>query len=225
VNRASVVSGIISNLSEPGPTDRDEGVDPSVAEPLATMRETPSLRPALFVLACVAVVSFGGFALALAGSSPAASPGPLGSSVPGSALKAVPAAQALERITSPGLPPPDVVGALVVPAGATVTGSAVNDAGFDRTVTLAVDATTAEVNAFYEVELSRARWSKLGTYSEASGGHEILAKLASSDGYEWELGVVTASVTPAISPALAGGSQSSATTRLSLRLFQVPDGS
>ncbi len=78
---------------------------------------------------------------------------------------------------------------------------------------------------FYRTELKRARWSLLGTYPMAGSGTEVLAQRSGSDGYEWEVGVLVNPVDPAISPSLAGDGQTSAVMGLTLRLFEVPDGS
>lgn len=204
--------------------------DPSAAPPLAPFARPPSLKPALVVLACVAVVSLGGFALALLGgnSSPAPAASGSTSALPGVHLAALPAGPALRRISSDGALPSDIAAALVVPEGSRVVGSVANDAGvgqFDRSIVLAVGAAPSLVVAFYHAELTRARWALVGTYPIAAGGTEVLARRASADGYEWEVGVVVTPVNPGISPALAGGDQTSASSRVKLRLFQIPDGS
>lgn len=187
-----------------------------------------SLRPALFVLACVAVVTLGGFALALLGGGGTGSAVPGATRVPGVAIDASSAATVIARIASGGDPPTDVVRSVVVPAGAVVVGTSSSDAGvsqYDRTVDLAVGAPPIEVVRFYTVELRRARWSLLGTYPVSGGGTEVLAQRPSSDGYDWEIGVVVTPVTPAITPALAGGSETSSSSSMRLRLFQIPEGS
>lgn len=219
-------------------TDPPEGADPAGAAEMAQAAEEPrplhakppSLKPALFVLACVAVVSIGGFALALVGNGGAASPtvSGLGIPVPGVNLSAIGAAQVLRRITSAGSPPSDVLDSLVVPNGARIISTTSQDAEvdqYDRSIYFEIDTTSKELLKFYQVELKRARWSPLGTYPLPGAGEELLARRAGSDGYEWEVGVVVTPVNPAISPSLAGGGQTSPTMGLSIRLFQIPDGS
>ena len=190
----------------------------------------PSLRGALVVLACAVVITFGGFAVALVGGG---QPGPavvsgLGTPVAGVSLSAVPASAVLRRIAGGGTPPADVLGSLVVPDGARVMGTTTQDASvdqYDRSLKLEVTTTLGELVKFYRVELKRAHWSVLGAYRLPGPGSEVLAQRSSSDGYEWEVGVVVTPANPAISPALAGDGQTSAAVDLTLRLFEVPDGS
>ncbi|MGD0943524.1 MAG: hypothetical protein ABR972_04505 [Acidimicrobiales bacterium] len=190
----------------------------------------PSLRPALVVLACAAVVTFGGFAVALVGSgqpAPATVSG-LATPVPGVSLSAIDASGVLQRISSGGTPPPDILAALVVPNGARIMGTTTQDADvdqYDRAIKLQISTTSGQLLEFYRTELKRARWSLLGTYPLPNAGSELLAQRAASDGYEWEVGVLVTPVNPAISPALAGDGQTSAVMGLTLRLFEVPDAS
>ena len=202
----------------------DEGLEPTRAR----RAEPPSLRPALVVLACAVVLSFGGFAIALIGSRQATPPivAGLGTPVPGVNLSAVGASQVLQRISSGGTPPPDVLGALVVPNGARIVSTTAQDAGvdqYDRSIYFQIDTNSTELLKFYRTELRRARWSLLGTYPLPSAGTEVLAQRTGSDGYEWEVGVAVTAVNPSISPSLAGDGQTSAVTGLRLRLFEVPD--
>jgi hypothetical protein len=202
----------------------DEGLEPTRAR----RAKPPSLRPALVVLACAVVLSFGGFAIALIGSGQATPPivAGLGTPVPGVNLSAVGASQVLQRISSGGTPPPDVLGALVVPNGARIVSTTAQDAGvnqYDRSIYFQIDTNSTELLKFYRTELRRARWSLLGTYPLPSAGTEVLAQRIGSDGYEWEVGVAVTAVNPSISPSLAGDGQTSAVTGLRLRLFEVPD--
>jgi len=188
-----------------------------------------SLRPALVVLACAVVVTFGGFAVALLGSGQAAPKAVTGlaTPVPGVNLSAIRAASVLQRISSDGTPPRDVLEALVLPNGAQIISTSAQDAGvaqYDRSMYFEIDTTSTELLEFYQVELKRARWSLLGVYPIPGAGKEVLARRTGSDGYEWEVGVEVAPVNPAISPSLAGDGQTSATMGLRLRLFQIPDG-
>jgi hypothetical protein len=190
----------------------------------------PSLRPALVVLACAVVVTFGGFAVALIGSGQSAPPTVTGlaTPVPGVNLSAVDASGVLQRISSGGTPPPDILDALVVPVGARIGTTTSQDAGiaqYDRSISFQLSTSSSELVKFYRTELKRARWSLLGTYPMAGSGTEVLAQRSGSDGYEWEVGVLVNPVDPAISPSLAGDGQTSAVMRLTLRLFEVPDGS
>jgi hypothetical protein len=204
-----------------------------VAEQLEPIRpagaKRPSLRPALVVLACAVVITFGGFAVALVGGGRTGPPvvGGLATPVPGVNLSAVAAAGVLQRISSGGVPPSDVVAGLVVPNGARIVGSTTHDAGvdqYDRSLELQVTTSSGELLKFYRTELRRARWSVLGTYPLPTSGSEVLAQRSSSDGYEWEIGVEVTPVNPAISPSLAGDGQTSAVMGLTLRLFEISDG-
>lgn len=203
--------------------------DEALEQPPTRYGKPPSLRPALVVLACAVVVSAGGFVVALVGNGGSASKSVTGLEirVPGVSIKATEAAPTLRRITSDGSPPGDIVDSLVLPVGARIVSTTAEDAGvdqYDRSIYLDVDATPRELMKFYEVELKRGQWSLLGEYPLSNGANEVLARRAGSDGYEWEVGAVLTPVTPAISPALAGDGQTSPTTGLRLRLFQIPDG-
>ena len=212
-------------------TTPDLGFEPdeAVEQPRTRHGNPPSVRPALVVLACAVVVSVGGFAVALVGSGSSASKPVTGLEirVPGVSIRAIAAASTLRRIETAGSPPGDIVDSLVVPVGARVVSTTAEDAGvdqYDRSIYMEVDATPRELAKFYEVELKRGQWSLLGEYPLSGGASEVLGRRAGSDGYEWEVGVVLTPLTPAISPALAGDGQTSPTTGLRLRLFQIPDG-
>jgi hypothetical protein len=209
----------------------DLGLEPAESlEPDRARRgKPPSLRPALVVLACALVVSFGGFAIALVGSGRAApsTVTGLGTPVPGVSLSAINALGVLQRISSGGVPPRDILEALVVPDGAQIVSTTAQDAGidqYDRSVYLEIGTTASELVRFYRTELKRGRWSLLGTYPQANAGTELLAQRTGSDGYEWEVGVLVTPVNPAISPSLAGDGQTSPLMGLTIRLFEVPDG-
>jgi hypothetical protein len=188
--------------------DLGRDLDEGLGTPRARRAEPPSLRPALVVLACAVVLSFGGFAVALIGGGQAAPSivTGLGTPVPGVNLSAVGASQVLRRISNGGTPPRDVLEALVVPNGARIVSTTAQDAGvdqYDRSIYFQLDTKSTELVKFYRTEL--------------------LAQRTGSDGYEWEVGVVVTPVNPAISPSLAGDGQTSAVMGLRLRLFVVPD--
>ena len=190
--------------------------------------KSPSIRPALVVLACAAAVTFGGVAVALVGSGQTTAPTVSGLGVPvaGVNLTAIGAAPVLRRIATDGSPPKDVVDALVVPNGARIVGTSTPDAGidlYDRSISFQLSTSSSELLRFYDVELKRAHWSQVAEYPGSGASKEILAHRSGSDGYEWEVGVVVTPVNPSISPALAGDGQTSPTMGLTLRLFQLPD--
>jgi hypothetical protein len=211
-------------------TTPDLGLDPGEMPEWVRARRAkpPSLRPAFVVLACALVLTLGGFAVALVGSGQAAPSivTGLGTPVPGVSLSAIGASPVLQRISSGGVPPRDVLEALVVPDGARIVSTTAQDAGvdqYDRSIYFEVGTGSTELVKFYRTELKRARWKLLGTYPLPSAGTEVLAQRTGSDGYEWEVGVVVTPANPAISPSLAGDGQTSAVMGLRLRLFEVPD--
>ena len=110
--------------------DLGRDLDEGLGTPRARRAEPPSLRPALVVLACAVVLSFGGFAVALIGGGQAAPSivTGLGTPVPGVNLSAVGASQVLRRISNGGTPPRDVLEALVVPNGARIVSTTAQDA-------------------------------------------------------------------------------------------------
>ena len=223
---------ITKTESRPGESSPERDLAPAedTEQPYFLRAKPPSLRAAFVVLACAVLVTFGGVAVALVGSGGSGPPtvSGLGTPVPGVSLTAVNAAGVLRRIASGGTPPSDVLGALALPNGARILGMTAQDAGidqFDRSMRFELDTTKAELVSFYRAELKRARWSLLGTYPTSGSGSELLAQRSGSDGYEWEVGVEVAPVNPAISPSLAGDGQTSAEMGLTLRLFEVPDGS
>ena len=122
--------------------------------------------------------------------------------------------------------PPTSSEALVVPSGARIVSTTAQDAGvdqYDRSIYFELDTKSTDARQVLPDGARRARWSLLGAYPLASGGTEVLAQRPGSDGYEWEVGVVVTTVSPSISPSLAGDGQTSAVIGLRLRLFVVPD--
>lgn len=217
-----------AQLSTPPRTDAE--VSAQLEAPEWPRAKPPSLRAAFIVLACAALVTFGGAAVALIGSNQAttATVSGLATPVSGVSLAAVDASGVLQAIASGGTPPSDILSSLVVPSGARIMGTTTPDAGvdqYDRSMKFQLSTTMSELARFYRTELKRARWSLLGTYPLPSAGTEVLAQREGSDGYEWEVGVLMTPVNPSISPSLAGDGQTSAAIGLTLRLFEEPDGS
>jgi hypothetical protein len=218
-------------------TETEDATGPDVAmppdEPALCYEPGPSLKPALVILLIVAVVVFGGLALALVGGNGAA-PIPItpGSKLAGSPLAAVPAASFLAPIVSDGEPPTAVISAVAVPSGSTKAkppeNVASDDGQFNSAVYLAVPAPPADVLAFYKVELHHSGWGLLpgGDFStDGNTGTGLLYQRAGSDGYYWDIGVVVTPRIPKLSPALAGSGQTAPTSFLELDLFQVEDAS
>jgi hypothetical protein len=220
----------------PPPTETDDATDRLEApvppdEP--AYQPGPSLKPALVILLIVAVVVFGGLALALVGGNGAA-PIPVtpGSKLAGSPLTAVPAAPLLAPIVTGGEPPTQVVNALAVPSGSTRAQAPQNladgDGTFDSAVFADVSASPAEVLAFYKVELRHSGWGPVpGGVNTIDGGSatQLLYERAAPDGYYWEVAVTVSARIPKISPALAGSGQTAPTSLLELALLQVGDDS
>ena len=194
---------------------------------VSASRRSPSLRPALVVLAVAVVVVVGSALLSIVGSGSSNAPAAqLGTSVPGVPFRAIPAAADLRHVEGSGEPPADVVKALTVPANSHYVGSDDEDGGagqFDRSVTFSVPAPSGTVESFYTKELRGSRWSM--EFSGKAAGHlELIAQRNGSDGYQWRVAVVIASVNPALTPALAGSDQTS-TSSVVMTLYQVEDAS
>jgi hypothetical protein len=186
----------------------------------------PRLGPALVVLAIAVVISGTGAVFALVGNSgppaPAVHPGVV---VGHTGLSVASAATDFKKVTSGGEPPPDILAALVVPAGSHLTGAALTGGGvdlYDAKVNIRVDAGLSRVVAFYRDELRALGWTDRSSSQTASAGTELLAEHASSDGYYWEVGVVVNRVATSVSPALGGASVAPASA-VELRLFEVDD--
>ncbi len=203
--------------------DADDTFSPQGPAPL------PSKRPALVVLGIVALVSVGGFILALAGThrGGSSSKAPVGH-LKGVALTAQPARALLAPVVSPGQPPRDILDHLVVPSGARRNGAHCQSGGvslYDCQVRLSLSAPPSQVVGFFSAALRHEGWSKLAKDATVQGnGTELLAQRASSDGFYWEVGVVVDPVNPSITPALAGGSEVAPTSSVELRVFEVDGG-
>jgi hypothetical protein len=187
----------------------------------------PRLAPALIVVGIVAVIVIAGALLGLTGgSAQKASPTAHLRSLRGTSIGAQVANTFLSPIVSSDQPPPDVVDALYVPAGAKFTGFKDEDHGvstYDRSVTLNVDDSVSAIVAFFKAALAFGNWSEVSTSPTSNGlGTEIFARHASNDGYYWEVGAVVTSANPSLSPALSGGSVAPTSTVV-LRIFEVDD--
>jgi hypothetical protein len=192
----------------------------------ASRSHRPSVGPAAIVLGIAVLIVMTGAIVALAGSSSAhPHAAQLGTKVPGVPFSAVPAQADLEHITSGGEPPPDVVKALTVPSISHYVGdSSQGDLDqYSESVTISVPATTTLVDAFYRKELPGAQWSL--QFAGSAGGHlELIGQRNGSDGYQWRVAIVISSVSPTLSPALAGSNQTS-TSSVVMTLYQVGDAS
>lgn len=218
----------------PGPPDAgagtgspgDEGTVPN--PPNRRRAAGPSVRPALVVVGiATGLVLLFGIGAALQGSSaPKAPPHP--SHVSGTALTAEPAASSLRPIEILGTPPDDVVGAVVVPKGATRTGSTPWDGStqFSGTVDFELSATQTAVVDFYRSELKARGWSTPNVSAARSpkGATEVIAQRASADGWYWEIGVVVSPTTfSSRSSVTSNAGASTDLTKFTLELFEIPD--
>lgn len=219
--------------AEPVP---DAGAGTTAGEPAqdrltvvpAPLRQ-PSLKPAMIVIGLVAFifVVFLGLELITQGSSGKLITGPPVGHALADGLVPLSAKAALAPITTGGLPPDDIIGALVVPKGTRVTGKdnlGAGLSGYDQRVDATVPDAPSTVVNFYKTELRAYHWSIVSdTTIDGRQAIELLAKLGSSDGYYWEVGIVAKTHTVLITPALAGSSQPAGpTTILELSLYEVP---
>jgi hypothetical protein len=179
----------------------------------------------------------GAVATGLSGGSPPSTAGNAVAKVPGSPLPAVSARAALKPISSPDLPPDDILDATVLPEGASSVPGSARNLGvelYDRSLDFRVSAGQETVITFYRVQLPAQGWQILsqgpatGATTTGGAGFEVLAKHPSGDGYYWEVGVVVAptvfGATGSGTATPQGASTDSGTTRFTVRLFAVGDG-
>ena len=142
--------------------------------------------------------------------------------MPGTPLRAVPAAHDLKVITVSGQPPGNIINATSIPRGATRV-SYVNDTQsaqqYDAQISLKADNSQAALETFYKNVMKKQGWQifSTGPADHDAGAFEVLGKKAGSDGFFWEMGAV-------ISPTTFGaGAPAGGTTAFTVRLFQQPD--
>ena len=240
-------------LAEGVPGIEAAGQGQSPALPLPPARRFPGMRPAMVVVGLAGLLVVGLIVTgALSGPGHRASPirkGLLGP-VRGTSLRAVAASGPLRPIEQDGQPPTNIVRTLTLPAGAHVVSVADNTGTdqYDEQMQFALDASEADVLAFYKTELAHGGWRVLssGPATNLPGGVEVLGELGGSDGWYWEVGAVVSPTTfPAGTSGTTGTSGSTGTsgttgttgstapsasapagaesTRFTLRLFQVAD--
>jgi hypothetical protein len=120
-------------------------------------------------------------------------------------------------ILNGGEPPSDVLGGLVVPSSAMVTGYDNLDGGggqYDRSATFFVPAGQEDVIAFYNVELPALGWKLRGAAPTRDGlGTSILAYRFSTDSFQWQVQV-------GVEPGNHAGRSGS---KLTLEAYQLDD--
>ena len=182
--------------------------------------EPMSVRgPALLVLGLAVVILLGGVAAAALSSSsnPTFSIRQV-TLDDGTTVHLVPATVKLHAIVDNSEPPADIIGNLGIPQESTATGVVNSDrhtAQFDRTVKLGSQLAQTQVIEAYRRMLQAVAWKIIyeGPAPQGvPGATEILAKLGSSDGFYWEVGVVVSPTTPA------------GATHYSVEVLETPDG-
>lgn len=144
------------------------------------------------------------------------------SRVPGSSLRAVPAADPLAPIIGDGQPPSDVLNGVFVPAGSVRLSSANNSASagqYDKAVTLRSTASQGALLTFFDNDMRLEGWQVFdkGPALHDPGALEVLGKIAGSDGYYWEMGA-TVSAT-----SFGAGAPATGWTDYQITLFQIDD--
>jgi len=192
-----------------------------------------SLRPALIVVALAALILglFALFALLTSNRSSNVKSSAPTHAVAGSGLLAVSADHALAPIVSAGEPPADILNTVFIPAGALRTSHQNNSASggqYDAQIGLRSNASQGSLLAFFAADMRRQGWQVFdqGAAANDPGATEVLGKLAGSDGWYWEMGVVVQPTTFGSGASATGagsGASASGRTDFTLRLFQQSD--
>jgi hypothetical protein len=204
-------------------------IDTAVAEAKAEPQRPPtpggfSIRPAMVVLGLAVLILAVFVTLGIVSSQ---SPAPVKTSgapsaVPGSPLRAGPAADALHPIVSSGEPPSNILNAVTVPQGSVRISHQNNASGagqFDAQVTLRSTDSQGALLTFFAATMHQQGWQVFdkGAAANNPGALEVLGKLAGTDGYYWEMGAT-------ISPTTFGhGAPASGETNITIRLLQQND--
>jgi hypothetical protein len=183
-----------------------------------------SMRPAMVVLglAVLILAVFVTIGIVFSQSPARVRTGSASDRVPGTSLRAVPAAAALAPILGGGEPPSNIVNAVSMPAGSVRIGHANNAAGsgqYDSQVELRSTASQGTLLGFFAAAMRQRGWQVFdqGPAAHNPGALEVLGKLAGADGYYWEMGA-TMKPTTFGSGAPAGG-----WTDVTVRLLQEND--
>ncbi len=142
--------------------------------------------------------------------------------VGGTVLSAVPGRVDLTPIVKSGQPPGNIINATDIPKGSVRLSFENNSAAaqqYDAQIQMRSNASQGAIENFYRKDMKAQGWQifEVGAADHDANAIEVLGKLAGSDGFYWEMGVV-------VSPT-AFGSTAPATgdTQFTVRLFQVPD--
>jgi hypothetical protein len=168
----------------------------------------------------VLVVGVIGAALTSGGAKPTAAPRSL-PTARGATISATPGRAALSPIVSGGQPPDDILDAVALPRGTTVTaGSATNNGIglYDHSLSFRIALPDQRVIDFFRAELGALKWQLVsqGPAPTGTSGYRLVGQHPGSDGYEWEIGVTVA-------PTVFGAGSGTGTTPFTVRLFAVSD--
>jgi hypothetical protein len=210
--------------ADPAATTAADGA-PGETEPL---RPAPyggfSMRPAMFVLglAVLILVVFIAVGFATNGTPARTDVSNSLKTVPGTPLRALPAAPALSVITQSGEPPSNILNSVSIPVGARRISHQNNSAAadqYDEQIGLVSDDSQGALRTFYERDMKAQGWQifETGPAEHDPGAFEVLGKKAGSDGFYWEMGAVVSATTFGADAPPAGS------THFTVRLFQVPD--
>ena len=209
------------------PNGASNGASPNGSAPEPQRPPKPggiSMRPAMVVLG-IATLLVTLFVVVGVTSSPSAPPPShvaTSSAVPGSSLRAEPAAGLLSPILVAGEPPTNVRDAVFVPTGSTRISHQDNSGGsgeFDAQVEFRSDASQAALLDFFGSDMKLVGWQVFdrGPAAHDPNAFEVLGKIAGTDGYYWEMGATVAPTT------FGAGATTHGQTDFTIRLFQIQD--
>jgi hypothetical protein len=183
-----------------------------------------SMRPAMVVLglAVLILAVFVTIGVVFSQSPAPVKTGSRSDHVPGTSLRAVPAADALTPILSGGEPPSNIVNAASVPAGSVRIGhtnNAAESGQYDSQVELRSTASQGALLGFFAAAMRQQGWQVFdqGPAANDPGAVEVLGKLAGDDGYYWEMGVTMKPT------AFGNGAPARGWTDFTVRLLQESD--
>jgi hypothetical protein len=184
-----------------------------------------SMRPAMIVLGLAVLILIVFVTIGILSSQ---APVPVRvsgapSAVPGTTLRAEPAAGLLSPIVEAGEPPANIRNAVAVPVGSRRLSHQDNSADaagqFDSQVVFRSDDSQDALLAFFAADMKLQGWQVFdrGPAANDPGALEILGKLAGSDGYYWEVGATVSPTT------FVAGGPPHGQTDFTIRLLQEED--